>query len=134
MRLASSLLVLFLVVAWLSSSGCAAEVWRKTNPAATLAELVDVAYGNGLYVAVGGSELTIITSTDLKTWLVAELPYEVRGTQGAWTVAYGPEAGFVVVAATSPTLVSKDGTTTQRPHVSAVAWRAEFCLQLQPCV
>ena len=122
MKLVSPLLLLLLAVAWLappSGASAASVAWRKTNPTATVSYLTDIAYGAGLYVAVGGNTINIITSTDLQSWEVAKLPYEARTMVGTWSISYGPEAGFVVTSADRPTLVSKDG---------AQQWRvAEIC-------
>jgi len=111
MRLVSSLLLL-LLVAWLAAPSAASVTWRKTNPTVTVADLNDITYGAGLYVAVGGNRLTIVTSTDLQSWEAAKVPYEARIDGGTWSIAYGPEAGFVITSGFSEaTLVSKDGAT-----------------------
>ncbi len=93
--------------------------WIQSNPHATLDRLTDVTYGAGVYL-IAGTRPTVLLSTDLKTWTTPPhaLPPDARNCPGEWSAAYGPEAGFVLVSAGNPTLVSPDGeshTFTPKP-------------------
>lgn len=70
--------------------------WLSAAATGTTNELFDVAYGNGIYLAVGGaSEPVLLRSTDALTWTVQEAVFfEALGLRG---IAFG-QTNFVVVS------------------------------------
>ncbi len=101
---------------WTSTDGLA---WTRANPAANFANLNDVAYGQGRYVAVGDSS-RVFTSTDGVAW--TQSAFNVTTTLSA--VAAGP-AAFVAASTGAAIYSSADGATwTQRATNLGGAFRA----------
>lgn len=93
-----------------SSDGMA---WTLQSPGQNQADLLGVAYGNGLYVAVGSGG-TILTSPDAATWTQRETPTTAQLN----AVAFGSGL-FVAVGDGRTVLTSTDGTEWAPRHVDS---------------
>jgi hypothetical protein len=104
---------------------CAAEqprcsAWELVNPRPQANHLRDVAYGGGLWVAVG--EGTVVISTDAATWAAVPLPG--RSLRG---VTYGNHV-FVAVGSAGAIIRSTSGASWEsiEPPVSAALTAVAF--------
>ncbi len=101
---------------WSSPDGL---TWTRANANPNFANLNDVTYGQGRYVAVGDSS-RVFTSTDALTW--TQRTFSIASTLTA--VAAGP-AAFVAASSGAAIYSSPDGTTwTQRANGLGGAFRA----------
>ena len=111
----TSLATIVLLLAAAPSLTHAQQNWRWANSLPASAEWKDVAFGNGLYVAVG-LDATIATSPDGVTWTVRRMS-TAQATLNGIEFANGQ---FVAVGMGSPTrigaaliLTSTDGANCQ---------------------
>ncbi len=123
-------LLLILLTCFFGFFGAAlrAQNWAYMNPLPSSAQLNQTVYGNGVYVAVGGSA-NIVSSSDGVTWTLRHLGAE---NQTLNAVAFG-NGRFVAVGTGYPgklgsalIMTSTDGITWTADETTATNMQAQF--------
>ncbi|HUK12668.1 MAG TPA: hypothetical protein VLW17_05140 [Thermoanaerobaculaceae bacterium] len=119
-------------LAVVAPAGACDGAWTLLDPAPTSAGLNAVAWGRGLFVAVGEGG-AVLTSADGTSWVARP-----SGTSSTlYGVACGP-SGFVAVGADGATVASPDGLTwtaaelPDAPPLLGVAWACSRFVAVGP--